>query len=434
MNGKAWIVCILMLGMASGLKSADKRLIDVAPGWAKNSVNVTIFRENSLVSGKNLQFIAFYDSAGYFTLGRRELKSKEWKLKKTGYRGHVSDAHNGISIMLDGKGYLHASFDHHGNQLNYAVSKVPYSLNLGGLKAMTGEDEKDVTYPQFYRMPNGNLIFMYRSGASGNGNLVLNSYDVQKGKWNKLQRNLIDGERKRNAYWQACVDHKGTIHLSWVWRETGDVSTNHDMCYAKSEDGGITWEKSDGEKYKLPITAGTAEYICRIPQKSGLINQTSMNTDGAGRPYIATYWKDKGSEVPQYHVLYYDDNKWNIKNCGFRKTPFTLSGGGTKSIPISRPQIFVRGEGSRAEVYIIYRDKERNDRVSIAVCKNLDKNLWELSDLTNFSVGSWEPSYDTELWRKEKKIHLFVQKVVQIDGEGKASVPAEEVRVLEWQP
>jgi hypothetical protein len=94
-----------------------------------------------------------------------------------------------------------------------------------------------------------------------------------------LQNNLIDGQNKRNAYWQTCIDEKGTIHVSWVWRETPDVSSNHDMCYACSKDGGITWQKSTGEKYTLPITAATAEYAVRIPQKSELINQTSMATE-----------------------------------------------------------------------------------------------------------------------------------------------------------
>ncbi|MGO8055575.1 BNR-4 repeat-containing protein, partial [Rhizobium leguminosarum] len=61
----------------------------------------------------------------------------------------------------------------------------------------------------------------------------------------------------------------------------------HDICYARSKDGGKTWEKSSGEKYQSPITAANAEYALRIPQKSELINQTSMFADAQGNPYIA---------------------------------------------------------------------------------------------------------------------------------------------------
>ena len=44
---------------------------------------------------------------------------------------------------------------------------------------------------------------------------------------------LIDGEGERNAYWQMYVDKAGVIYLSWVWRETQLVETNHDLCYAR---------------------------------------------------------------------------------------------------------------------------------------------------------------------------------------------------------
>ncbi len=146
-----------------------------------------------------------------------------------------------------------------------------------------------MTYPEFYTLKNGDLLFAYRLGKSGQGNLVLNRYDVRKGQWKRLQDTLIDGEGQRNAYWQMCVDRKGTIHVSWVWRETSAVETNHDLCYACSKDGGITWQKSTGERYHLPINVRNAEYAFKIPQKSELINQTSMATDKEGNPFIAAY-------------------------------------------------------------------------------------------------------------------------------------------------
>ena len=60
-------------------------------------------------------------------------------------------------------------FDHHGQPLNYCRSVAPCSLELGEKEAMTGVDEEDVTYPEFYRFSQGNLLFAYRSGASGRG-------------------------------------------------------------------------------------------------------------------------------------------------------------------------------------------------------------------------------------------------------------------------
>ena len=246
-----------------------------------------------------------------------------------------------------------------------------------------------------------------------------------------MQSNLIDGEKQRNAYWQACVDDKGTIHISWVWRESGDVASNHDLCYAASKDGGITWEKSTGEKYRLPINAATAEYICNIPQKSELINQTSMDADEDGNPFIATYWREKNDSVPQYHVVYKINEAWQTHNLAFRKNPFSLSGAGTKRIPISRPQIVVWKKDRAIHAAVIFRDEERGNVVSIAVNNDMHKNKWVVKDLSATSVGSWEPSYDTELWKQKKLLQLFVQFANQQDNEGSSATLPQLVQVLE---
>ena len=413
------------------LPSFAQDLVSVADGWANNSVNATVFRKNSLVTHNEFQFIAFYNPEGKLVLGKRNIADMEWLLKETPYKGNVNDAHNIISIMVDGDGYLHVSWDHHGHPLRYAKGIAPLSLELGEKQPMTGLNESNVTYPEFFRLPDGNLLFMYRDGQSGNGNLILNRYDVATKSWTQLQKNLIDGENKRNAYWQACVDNQGVIHLSWVWRETWDVATNHDLCYARSLNGGKTWENSKGEKYILPINASTAEYALRIPQNSELINQTSMTADQNGNPYIASYWREQNSDIPQYHIVYHDGEKWNDRNLNFRKTPFSLKGGGTKSIPVSRPQVVVESKKDKNKVILIFRDEERNNRVSIAVSKDINKDSWKIEDLTSFSVGSWEPSYDTELWQKKQKMNIFVQDVVQVDGEGKANIDPQPVYVLE---
>nr|WP_297163922.1 BNR repeat-containing protein [uncultured Dysgonomonas sp.] len=421
---------ILILGLLPQL-IYSQQLVPVGDGWANNSVNVTVFRKNSLVTYKDTQFIAYYDNDGCLILGKRKLPKGEWILNKTQYTGNVSDAHNSISIMVDGDGYLHVSWDHHGHPLRYAKSIAPLSLELGDKQPMTRELEENVTYPEFYKMPNGDLIFIYRDGQSGKGNLVLNRYNVKTKTWNQLQKNLIDGEGKRNAYAQSCVDDKGVIHISWVWRETPDVATNHDLCYAKSLDGGITWMNSMGEKYTLPIIAETSEYAALIPQNCELINQTAMTTDNKGNPYIATYWREKNSDIPQYHIVYNKHNEWKVMNLNFRNTPFSLKGGGTKRIPISRPQLIVDTKGKNTNLFLLFRDEERGGKVSMAVCKDIDGKKWTVRDLTDFSVGSWEPSFDTELWRNKKQLHIFVQKADQVDGEGKADIAPQKVYILE---
>ncbi|WP_276502807.1 BNR repeat-containing protein [Terrimonas pollutisoli] len=407
----------------------------VDSGWAGNSVNTVVFRKNSLVTHSDWQFISFYNKNGNVVLGKRKTGTSEWQLKETAFTGNIKDAHNSISIMIDGEGYLHLAWDHHNGQLNYSISEQPLSLEMGAKRSMTGKNENSVSYPEFYKMPGGDLLFLYRDGGSGRGNLVVNKYSIATKQWIQLSDNLIDGEGKRNAYWQACVGDKNVIHLSWVWRESPDVASNHDLCYARSKDGGLTWENSRGKKYQLPINAATAEYAWRIPQSSELINQTSMYADKSSNPIIASYWKKDDQSVPQYHIVYKKNRQWQMQNLGFRTLDFSLSGTGTRQIPISRPQVITWKKRKHVATALIFRDAERNNKVSVAINTSIYKrNEWKLFDLADDNTGAWEPTYDTELWRKTQRINLFVQHVKQADAEGIINTAPQMVKVLEWAP
>src|SRR5579859_1174485 len=428
-----WLALIVIAA-----QSKAQHLIPVAPAWAKNSINTVVFRKNSLTSFNDIQYIAFYDSTSHLVLGRRKLSANgkltnnklatnnklsansnsnsTWQLRQTPYLANTRDAHRSISIIVDGAGYLHCCFDQHDSRLRYARSTAPGSLELGPELPMTNTGETRVTYPEFYRLPTGDLLFLYRDGASGNGNLILNHYDTKTKTWTRLQDKLIDGEGKRNAYWQATLDTKGTLHLSWTWRESPDVASNHDIAYARSRDGGHNWETSDGKSYTLPITAATAEYAAHIPQHSGLINQTSMCADDNGHPYIATYWRPDTSPIPQYQVVYKNNSGWHTIQASNRKTPFLLGGAGTKRIPMSRPQILT----AAGKLYLLYRDEEQGDAITLATCAHLptDPNLpsnshlptdpalpattnsptgpWTIQSLATGNYGNWEPTFDTQ--------------------------------------
>ncbi|UII25534.1 BNR repeat-containing protein [Fulvivirga maritima] len=406
----------------------------ISKAWSKNSVNTVIFRKNSLVTYGEYQFAAYYDDDRSVVLAKRKIGNRQWDYRKTQYFGNAQDAHNTINIMVDGEGYLHVAWDHHNNKLHYAISNAPLSLDLGAAVSMTGQDEEYVTYPEFYKMPSGDLTFLYRNGESGSGDLVLKRYDLQQKSWETLQKNLIDGENERNAYWQAVVDDKGVIHLSWVWRETWDVSTNHDMCYARSKDGGKTWENSTGKAYQLPINQESAEVIYEIPQNSGLINQTSMTVDGKGNPIVATYFKDSHTGIQQYQVIYDEGGSWHSSVISNRNEAFDLGGGGTKKIPISRPQILYGNYDGVPFAMLIYRDQANDNKASVYINPEFPKGEWFSVDLWNKSLGDWEPTYDTELWRNCQMLSLFVQNVEQIDGEGLSQQEPTMVYVLDYKP
>ncbi len=416
----------LSLSAAASEPALTGNLSKIAPAYSATSVNTAVFRANSVVSHGKWQYAAYYDPDGYVTVARRRHGSHKWEICRSQHKGNVKDGHNIISIGVDGDGRLHAAFDHHAHPLHYCRAVKPGSIELGPLEPMTGNGESKVTYPEFYTLPSGDMLFVFRSGLSGNGDMVINRYDTKTGKWSRVHDVLIDGEGARNAYWQLCMGDDGALHLSWVWRESWLVETNHDLCYARSNDNGLTWQRSDGSTYSLPITQSTAEVAWHIPQKSELINQTSMAANADGLPMIATYWREQGDSVPQFRLVEFDGKQWRMQQVGQRHTPFSLSGGGTKMIPISRPRIAADGN----EVFYIFRDCERDSRVTVAH-RPADSDDWTFTDMTLFNVGAWEPTYDTALWRDKHKLSIYVQKTGQGDGERVTTLEPQPVYILD---
>ena len=164
----------LILSTLTTLRAQQSRLVEVGNGYSQTSVNTTVFRNNSLVTQGDEQYISYYDGDGYLVLGKRKLDSDQWTLKRTQYKGNVKDAHNIISMMLDGEGYLHLSFDHHGHKLNYCRSTAPYTLELGDKEPMTG-----VLSVEWGRFAVCLSLRLFRTGESGDESLFCKGEEVE---------------------------------------------------------------------------------------------------------------------------------------------------------------------------------------------------------------------------------------------------------------
>ncbi len=92
--------------------------------------------------------------------------------------------------------------------------------------------------------------------------------------------------------------------------------------------------------------------------------------------------------------------------------------------------------GITKNIYVIFRDQERDNRASVSFAEitGSSKWNWETKDLTSFSLGSWEPSYDIARWKSSNELHLFIQKVGQGDGESLEMMSPQMVQVLVWKP
>jgi hypothetical protein len=303
-----------------------RRVVDLAPVWAGHPVGF-----HSLVHGER-QYVAFYDANRQMTVASRDLASTNWSFmplpEKVGW-----DSHNYITMAVDNLGYLHLSGNMHAGPLVYFRSDKPLEASsLKRASPMTGQEELRTTYPAFFQGPAGEMIFTYRTGASGKGDQIYNVYDSKSQQWRGLlDEPLVAGEGQRSAYLNGPMrGPDGYFHLCWIWRATPDCSSSHYICYARSRDL-VRWETSAGKPLALPITFASCEVIDPVPQKGGAINgNVVLGFDAQKRP-IVSYHKFDTNGFTQVYNARLENGRWQRHQVTDWKSRWEFGGGG--SIP-----------------------------------------------------------------------------------------------------
>ena len=446
-----------------------------------SAINTVSFVRSSLKTVGNQQFVTWYgrhqfDANAKFNntiwIGRRTLGSSEWEVfRHPSFTANtITDGHDVISYGIDGDGYMHVSWGMHGDAFHYSRSTTPVTgtapIVLGPDSPMTGR-ENTVTYPQFLKLPDGDLLFLFREVASGNGDTFLNRYDTATQTWDNVHRSgntqlpFIKGTGwtpNYNAYPnmpQLGGPDGDDLLLTWCWRyepvggdspanENGYQTNNH-FAFGKSTDAGLTWQHHDGTAYALPISrdgesgnpATKAEQIMDIPEGSSLINQASSCLDADGNPVIASWWAPEtasGNYRRQYMVVFRDDNGvWQKRAVSNR----TIDPTGTKY-----DENFVRNLGrpivvhdDRGRIIVAYRDNQGSNGITIVhslpKAEDPQRLVWIEFDLTAENLGNYEPIIDNELWDRDRQLHFLYQAAT---GEGYTAPAntASRFSILEW--
>ena len=264
------------------------------------------------------QMIAYYDAARQMSVAVRKMRDVNggpWNYHKvSSWLGW--DAHNRVEVAFDKNGVIHLIGNLHANKLVYFRSTSPYDpRTLQQVNIMVDPAvEQKMTYPEFFKGPNGKLHFKYRDGSSGNGRWFYSHWDSDAARWSHLHKTvLLDGEDIRGVYPLGPVSGPdGYAHMTFTWRETPIASSNHDLSYARSRDL-VNWETSDGTPIALPIKLATGEIIDPIPEHGGLLNGRHPIGFDADNRVLVTYQKYDENNLSQVYIARRDDTAWTVK-------------------------------------------------------------------------------------------------------------------------
>jgi hypothetical protein len=326
--------------------------ISVDKVWAGHPVGFAL-----LTSG-NRQYIAYYNGERHMMTGQRNLTDAAFTLYAMPVTSRETsggtttvlgwDSHNYITLGVDKEGFIHLAGNMHAQPLTYFRSTKPGDISsLVQEMKMTGSNETKCTYPNFLNTREGELIFHYRDGSSGNGNEIYNIWNTQTRQWKRLlDTPLTDGLTLMNAYMSPpTLMEDNWYHIWWVWRDDPDCATNHDLSYMKSPDL-KNWFNAAGDPVQLPVTIVNKSVIVDpIPVKGGIINlAASLCFDENKNPVFAYHKYDRDGNL-QFYTARFSGKKWDIKQLTHWNYRWEFSGGGSIVFEVRVGAFTNRGDG-----------------------------------------------------------------------------------------
>ncbi|TWU28647.1 BNR repeat-containing protein [Bythopirellula polymerisocia] len=408
--------------------TVEEKALTFATGPAtrfSNTVNGRTHQQTPLTTYRGFQYVTYFDAERCLCIGRRKLPSGSWKvIKFDDHRLESNDSHNAAVIGICEKdGTIHMAFDHHATRLNYRVSRlgavhdpdsVDWNADLFGPVMHTlgsVQPDKQVTYPRFFRAPNGNLMLYYRAVTSGDGDGMIEEYDGEKHDWNISLGKFIardiglytaNGKTSisRCPYMDSLSYAGQRLHVSWVWRdrfEKTDPANQHDLCYAYSDDHGRTWHNSAGEiigktgKDFIHLdTPGLV--VASIPSRSIPTNQNTHYAFADGSIHVVLSHRIKGLWARCYNHYWRSSNGyWYHETLPFRG---------------DRPKLV--GASNRSLV-LVYTDDEE-----LFIAKgqpDSHQTRWEWTDikLTHHHSIYGDAVLDLQRWEEENVLSIYSQ-------------------------
>ena len=397
------------VGAVGAYEPAKSFLIDDSLSALIGS-NAVVFTAQQMETFNGTQYLVYWDESQQLVISKRVLAtgvlSKHTLPAVT--LGAV-DTHYNCSMAIDANGRILIAYNTRNSSIKWRYSTNTEDITSWSAEqvGMTGVNESSAGYPAFMYGPNKKVLFIYRNGISGNGDVMLNTWDATGLTWSALQHTFLAGTTESPDsspyWWNPAITADGSIHLFWCYRVTDQAESNENMHYAKSTDGGVTWTKSDNTAYTLPITSANAEVVESIAQGENLINQGNSAVDSNGNPHVI-YQRNDASNVIQLYHAYLDNGAWAVEQVTDRKVATILAGGFTVSTVMSRFGIVIYDNN---DIAIMGRDRELGNGLLFYV-KQAEVGEWEKRNVGGIALNGWEAQYDRALFAATNELHLLV--------------------------
>ncbi len=430
-------------------------------------INGAVSANDVLVSANGYQYCAYYvknvtsGTTYHVAAGRRRAPTGStaggaWEIADlttstftNGLSGGVPwNSHCAIALGIDLENdKIHLAWDMHNKTLRYratpagvtTASPAAWSAALFGTETsrMGGSTVTNVTYPNFVRDANGSLGFFYRYGTSSSGYWQTRDYDgtTATPSWSSAfaydagtGTDPATGSASRTAYPNGfSIDRNNRYHMTFVWREDvngGGDGTNHDLCYAYSDDKGLTWHNNAGgviasQSGRTKITIASPGLVVRpIPQGNGLMNTQGQEIDSSGRVHTLMYHRDTAKAAGAVSTFtpsvssYFHYWRDGLGNWHRSQVPFDCTG--------SRPRMYFDAQDNAVAILA-----DGSLRVFAAT---------KASNWTDWTLVGTEVNYlsdsvaDRDLFRTTGVLSVFEQRPPS------ANLAASEVRSLDFIP